>query len=189
MRSRPFFPAKYCGTGVNQCSKKGETCLRWQHEMWRENSLHTTTVTDMNRKKVVLDHAKECLMFLDVFVRTLIFYTHGDIEWSLSHSGRDLRNEVENIQVLSQYGGGVGQGQLEQTINEEIWHVGRSPLSAEQELVIKVKENKPFLVRHCKFRNQRNKPFSAGSDKKSRQEQWQSSVDQEQSIHITSQQQ
>ena len=27
------------------------------------------------------------------------------------------------------------------------------------------KENKPFLVRYCKFRNQKNKPFLTESDK------------------------
>ena len=77
----------------------------------------------------------------NVFVRTLNFHT---VTWngSLSHSRgeRDLRNKVENIQVQSQYEGGDGQGQLEQTVNEEIRHVEESPLSARQELVIKVLE-------------------------------------------------
>ena len=47
----------------------------------------------------------------------------------MSHAGRDLHNEEENIQVLSQYARGDGQGQLVQTVKEERWQVGRRPQS------------------------------------------------------------
>ena len=56
-----------------------------------------------DQKENLLDHDKERLMCLDVFVRTLNFHT---VTWngSLSHSRgeRGLRNIVENIQAQSQ---------------------------------------------------------------------------------------